>query len=221
MNNTEEFDILAIIHKLWERKFFLAFCTFIPAIIAMIVSFLIPKKYTSSVTILAPEVASGGGIIQTPFGGFSTSGLSGDIISSQALVAIIKSDEMIENVIKEFNLAEKLKFKSKRALIKFVRNEVSSTEILADEGTVTISVCYFSPEESKEILEFYLSNLENLNRKLKLTTQTPIVKILSPPFLPERKSFPKTKFNMAIAGLGGLICGLLFLYFRERTANIT
>jgi len=214
--NNEELDLLEIIHKLRKKKFFLMSCALIPAIIAMIVSFLIPKKYISSTTFLAPEVATGGNIIQTPFGGFSTSGFGEDVISSQALMALLKSDEMIEDVIKQFNLAEKLNIKKKRALIDFIKKEMTSIELLSNEGVIEISVETHSPEMSKAIVEFYLSNLEKLNTKFKLTTQNPLVKIISPPYLPEKKSFPKTKINMAMAFLAGLTLGLLYIYFKEK-----
>jgi tyrosine-protein kinase Etk/Wzc len=218
--NNEELDLIEISHKLWSKKFFLMFCVLIPAIIALIISLFIPKRYTASATVLAPEVAAGGGVIQTPFGGFSTSGLGKSTISSQAVIAILKSDRMLEDVIDNFNLIEVLRLEKKRAAVEFLRDEMSSIELLADEGTINISVWSHSPEMSKEIVEFYLTNLEELNQNFKLTMIYPIVTVLSPPFVPEKKSFPKIKINMAIAGLGGLICGLLFIYFKEKTAKI-
>jgi tyrosine-protein kinase Etk/Wzc len=213
--NNEELDLMEIFHKLWNKKFFLMFCTLIPAIIALIISLLIPKRYTAIATVLAPEVAAGGGVIQTPFGGFSTSGgLTG--ISSQALIALLKSDRMLEDVVDNFNLIKVLRVEKKRDAIEFLRDKMSLIEFLADEGTINISVWSYSPDMSKEIVEFYLKNLEKLNQTLKLTANYPLVKIISPPFIPEEKSFPKTKINMAIAGLSGLIVGLLYLYFKEK-----
>ncbi len=220
MANNGELDLIEICHKLWSKKFFLMFCVLIPAVIALIVSLFIPKRYTASASVLAPEVAAGGGVIQTPFGGFSTSGLTKTTISSQALIALLKSDKMLEDVVDNFNLMKALRVKKRRDAIKFLRDEMSSIELLADEGTIKIHVWSYSPEMSKEMVEFYIENLEKLNRTLKLTTIQPIVKVLSPPFIPEEKSFPKIKINMAIAGLSGLIFGLLFLYFKEKTVNI-
>jgi len=220
LQNKDELDIIEIFHKLWNKKFFLMFCTIMPAIIAMVISFLIPKRYTSETTFLAPEVAAGGGIIQTPFGGFSTSGLGQSSITSQAVMALLKSDIMIKELIEQFNIMEYYDFEKERDAIEFVNEKMTYIEFLADEGVIKLSVETYSPEISKTMLEFYINNLKNLNEKFKLTTASPIVKIISPPFVPEKKSFPKTKINMAIAGLGGLICGLLFIYFKERTANI-
>jgi len=214
--NNEELDLIEIFHKLWSKKFFLTFCTFIPAIIALIISLLIPKRYTAIATVLAPEVAVGGGVIQTPFGGFSTSGLGENTISSQALIALLKSDKMLEDVVDHFNLVKVLKLEEKREAIEFLRDEMSLIEFLANEGTINISVWSYSPEISKKIVEFYLANLEKLNRTFKLTTNSPIVKVLSPPYISEEKSFPNTKKNTAIAGLLGLACGLTYIYFKER-----
>jgi uncharacterized protein involved in exopolysaccharide biosynthesis len=214
--NNEELDLLEIIHKLWKKKFFLMVCVLIPAIIAMVVSFLLPKKYTSSATILAPEVAGGGGIIQTPFGGISTSGLGKKTISSQAVIALLKSDEMILSIINHFHLKEKLGIKKERATIKYVSQKMTSIELLAETGVIKISVETNSKELSKAILDFYLSNLEVLNDKYKLTSDYPVVKVISPPYIPERKSFPKPKMNMEIAGFLGLILGLSYIYLKEK-----
>ncbi len=215
--NNNEFDLLEIIRKLWEKKVFLLFCLFAPAIIALIVSLLLPKRYTSSATVLAPEVAAGGGIIQTPFGGFSAGNLRQNIISSQAVIALLKSDKMLGDIVDHFNLVEKLGFKKKGMAMKFIKEEMTSIELLSNEGVIRISVEAYSPDMSKSIVEFYLSNLETLNTIFELTTQSPVVKVISPSYLPEKKSFPKTKMNMGIAGLLGLALGLLYIYFKERT----
>ena len=214
--NENEFDLLEIIRNLWRRKVLFILCFFVPAIIAMIVSFLLPKRYMSSATILAPEVAAGGGIIQTPFGGFSTSSLGQNIISSQALIALLKSDEMLEDMVEHFNLAEKLGFEKKREAMKFVKGEMTSIEFLSNEGVINISVEANSREMSKSMVEFYISNLETLNTTFELSSQFPIVRVISPPYIPEKKSFPKTKMNMGVAGFLGLVLGLFYVYFRER-----
>ncbi len=220
MHNNDELDLMEIVHKLWEKKFFLFFCFFIPAIVALIVSLLIPKRYTSETTFLAPEVAAGGGIIQTPFGGLSSSGLGQSAITSQAVIALLKSDIMIKALIEQFNIMEYYGFEKERAAIEFVKEKMTHIVFLADEGIIKLTVETYSPENSKNILDFYINNLKKLNEKFKLTTESPILKIISPPYIPKEKSFPKTKINMAIAGLGGLICGFLFIYFKEKTTNI-
>lgn len=221
MVNNEELDLIEIFRKLWRKKVFLMFCTLIPAIIALIVSLFVPKRYTATATVLAPEVAAGGGVIQTPFGGFSTIGLGKSTISSQALIALLKSDRMLEDIVDKFNLVEVLRVEKKRDAMEFLEDKMSLIEFLADEGTINISIWSYSPEMSKQIVDFYLENLEKLNRKFELTTTYPIVKVLSPPFVPKEKSFPRIKINMAIAGLSGLIFGILFLYFKEKTVSIT
>lgn len=214
--NEDEFDLLEVIRNLWNRKVFLLLCFLMPAIIAMIVSLLLPKRYMSSATILAPEVAAGGGIIQTPFGGFSTSNLGQNIISSQAVIALLKSDNMLKEVVEHFNIVKGLGFKNKREAMEFIRNEMSFIEFISEEGVIKISVWAYSPSRSKEMVGFYLSTLEKLNETLELTSQSPLVKIISPPYIPERKSFPKTKMNMSIAGFSGLLIGLLYIYFKEK-----
>jgi LPS O-antigen subunit length determinant protein (WzzB/FepE family) len=217
--DNEQLDLIEIFHKLWNNKFSIMFYTIIPALIAMIVSLLIPKRYTSETAFLAPEVAAGGGIIQTPFGGFSSSGLGQGSLTSQAVIALLQSDVTIKEFIEQFNIMDYYGFKIERDAIEFVKEKMTSIEFVADEGIIKLSVETYSPEISKTMVEFYINNLKKLNEEFKLTTESPILKIISPPYLPEKKSFPKTKTNIAIAGLGGLICGLLFIYLKEQTIN--
>ncbi len=215
--NDNKFDILEIFRKLWGKKFFLMFYFFVPTIIALIVSLLIPKRYTSSATILAPEVAAGGGIIQTPFGGFSTSNLGQNALSSQAVIALLESDEMLEDIVEHFHLVEKLDLKRENIAMEFVKEEMTSIEFFSNEGIIRISVETFSPEVSKSIVEFYLSNLATLSVKFNLVSQSPIVRVISKPRLPDKKSSPKIKWNMGLAGIFGLFLGLIFIYFKART----
>lgn len=216
MVDNEELNLTEIFNDLWRKKFFLGFCFFIPAIVALIVSFLIPKRYTSETTFLAPEVAAGGGIIQTPFGGFSTSGLGQSSITSQAVMALLKSDIMIKELIEQFNIMEYYDFEKERDAIEFVKEEMTYIEFIADEGIIKLSVEAYSPEISKVMLEFYINNLKLLNQEFKLTTEIPIVKIISPPYIPQEYSFPNTKLNVIIAGFLGLMTGLLFIYFKSK-----
>jgi len=214
--DNEELNLIEIFNDLWRKKFFLGFCFFIPAIVALIVSFLIPKRYTSETTFLAPEVAAGGGIIQTPFGGFSSSGLGQSSITSQAVIALLKSDIMIKELIEQFNIMEHYDFEKERDAIEFVKEKMTYIEFIADEGIIKLSVETYSPEVSKAMLEFYINNLKLLNQEFKLTTETPIVKIISPPYIPQEDSFPNTKLNVIIAGFLGLMTGLLFIYFKSK-----
>jgi len=214
--NNEEYNIFAIVHDLWEKKFFLGFCAFIPAIIALIVSLLIPERYTSETTFLAPEVAAGGGIIQTPFGGFSNSGMSQGAITSQAVIALLQSDIMLKELIEHFNLMKLYRFKEERSAIEFVKEEMTHIEFISDKGIIKILVESPSPEKSKAILEFYINNLKRLNEEFKLTTEIPILKIISPPYIPEEDSFPNTKLNVITAGFLGLMIGLLYTYLKSK-----
>jgi uncharacterized protein involved in exopolysaccharide biosynthesis len=219
--NESTYDIIEILRTLRKRKIFLIVCFFVPGIIALILSFLIPKRYTSETTILAPEVAAGGGIIQTPFGGFSSSGLGQNVLTSQAVIALLRSDKMLADVVEEFKLAKVLRFKTKRDAMIYLKDKMTSVEFLTDEGVIKIEVEAFSPEMSKNMIEFYLANLEKLNTELKLSVESPIVKVISPAYFPIKKSFPKTKTNIAIAGLLGLIIGLLYIYLKEKISKTT
>lgn len=53
-NSSQEIDLIELLQKLWEKRYFLLKCGGIAAIIGFIIAFSIPKEYETKAK-LAPE----------------------------------------------------------------------------------------------------------------------------------------------------------------------
>jgi len=212
----DSIDILNLLKVIRKRLFFLVSSFIIPAVVAMVISFLLPPAYTSSLTIFAPEVAAGGSISTGLLTAFTTFRPKGAEISTQAVIGMLKSQRMIYRVIQNFDLIKLYKFRDIESAADYVRKKMISVEFNEGEGVITISVTTRWRTLSKDIAYFYVQNLNEINEELKLTSMKDIAKILDFPTIPLKKSKPKVKLNMAIAGLVGLFFGSVFIYVQEK-----
>ncbi|HDI83167.1 MAG TPA: hypothetical protein ENF18_05195 [candidate division WOR-3 bacterium] len=212
-------DLLDILKTL-RRNFWLLFFSFFgPAMIAMGVSLLLPKAYTSYVRVLAPEVEAGGTISSSPFSAISGLKLGKTQISTQAIMALLKSDRMFYSIARHFNLKEKLHKKQVGEAVKYLRKKMVSIDLDEDNGIIEIAVTTYWPELSRDMALYFVENLNKINEEMKLCVKKDVVKILDYPGVPRRKSRPKIKLNMAMAGFIGLILGVFYIYIKEKTAN--
>lgn len=213
---SEQFDILLFIKYLWRKKMFIFLVAFIPAIITFIVCLFLPKKYQSGAVILTPEVSAGGGIIQTPFGGFTATGLGKSVIGSQAILAMLRSDLLAEGFVDQFKIEKTYRIKKRRLAVELVKKKLLRVDINEKEGVFNINTLGRSPEEAKEMVEFIIFYLNKINQEVRVTHENPLVKVVSPPYLPIKKTYPNTRKNVMMAGLSGLLIGLGYLYFTEK-----
>jgi capsular polysaccharide biosynthesis protein len=218
-NMEDKTDFIKILKHLKSNWLFLCLSFLGPALLAMVISLLIPKSYTSSVTMLAPEVSAGGSISSNPFGLLSNLGLKSKGLSTQALIATLKSDFMTSDIVDSFDIQKMYKIKKKREAMQFLNNNLTKISINNIDGTISISVTTHSPKMSFSIANYYIYNLYKINNILNLTTQQPIVRIMNPPYIPEKKTAPKVKFNMIIAGILGLLFGFTFIYIKLKLIN--
>lgn len=207
-------DILDFFRVVKKERLFLFLSFFCPTLVAMIVSLLLPKSYTSYAKILAPEVAAGGILSASPFGALGGLNLSGGAISAQALLSILHSDRMALDVIKKFKIKDLYNLKYTEDAVNYVREEMVLVELDELEGTINIEVITRNPELSRDVVVFCIENLNKIMEELKLAVEKPFFKVIDKPLIPERKSAPIVKLNMAIAGFLGLIFGFVFVYFR-------
>lgn len=212
-------DLMKIFRIMKNNLLFLFLAFLIPVLITMVISLIVPKSYTASEKILAPEVASGGSISSNPFGLLSSLGIKGKGFSTQSMIAIMKSDYMMSDIVDSFNIKEMYRIKEKRDAMEYLKKKLISISVNNVDGTISISITTRSPETSYNIARFFIYNLDNINRKLNLTTQQPISVIINPPYIPINKSGPKIKLNMAIAGFLGLLFGFTFLYIKAKFRN--
>jgi uncharacterized protein involved in exopolysaccharide biosynthesis len=210
---TEGLKLKDIIIFIKKRILKLALSFFIPVLIAFIVCLLLPKRYKAAAAILSPE-AIAGGIISTPFGVIGSPSLGEGQIPSNAIIAILRSKNMRKDFIEEFDLINRYGLKNMDAALTLLEKR-TEVYFLEAEGLVYITFESEDPLFSAKGVEFYIKNLETLNKELKLTSKNPFVEVLDAPTPPLNKSFPRTKLSMLLSGFFGLIFYLLFLWIKR------
>ena len=158
-------------------------------------TFSLPKEYLSTSTLLAPESESPGVVLNTPYGQLQNPELSNAAISSQAILALLKSRRLAKRVIEKFNLSQIFNTTNSTQLFKkYFKNLLIDYD--ADRGTIVVGFITTSPLLSKHIVEFMINQLDSLNSELKLTSRKPVVKVIDLPYVPRRKYRPHLSYNL-------------------------
>lgn len=161
-------DYIRVLVK-WRRLIILN--TFIVTVIAIVISLIIPKKYTSRASLLPPLPGTGfleaTGLSST-LAGFA--GITGMLAAtpSDLFAAILESRAVMEKVIEEYDL---MKVYKTRSMEKACAELSENTEIsVMPEQIITIAVTSRKPILARDIAESYIRNLDNINRNLVMST---------------------------------------------------
>ena len=209
----DEISLIKLMKVLLKYKKIIFIVVFGAMLATLIISFLLPKSYLSTITVIAPEVAEGGTIFGGTFG-LLASDLGGSQITSQAVQAVLNSERMQEDVIKEFDLINLYGVKSMYYAKRILKSR-TKVSIKQDEGIIEVQAIAHSPQLSADIANFFISNLYNINKELKLSSNAEIVKILDPATPPIKKYKPKKIINTLIAGVLAFIFSLSIIIYRE------
>ena len=143
---------------------------------AIIVSLIIPKKYTSVASFIPPKKQGG---MFGSISGFSSTikdlsktlgGIGNVSDESYNYLVILKSRTATEKVIKKFNLREVYDIDKERPF-EYVMDELKdNTEFqVEDEGNITVSVNDKSPKRAAEMANYYVQILNEISTKLSVT----------------------------------------------------
>jgi tyrosine-protein kinase Etk/Wzc len=144
--------------------------TFIVTVFALIISLVIPKKYTSTASLLPPlpgtDILSN---LQTSMLG-NLRGIPGltSATTSDLFASILKSNTVMDSVITECNLMKVYKTKTFKDTRKRLMGY--TTISVGVEGIVGIQATANSPILAKIILDSYIKNLDLVNKNLVMTT---------------------------------------------------
>uniref|UniRef100_A0A7V0Z704 Polysaccharide chain length determinant N-terminal domain-containing protein n=1 Tax=candidate division WOR-3 bacterium TaxID=2052148 RepID=A0A7V0Z704_UNCW3 len=152
--------------------------TIIITTIAIIISLILPCKYTATATILPPsqEQTSLFGFLNFGSGLSSnianlsrlTSGLPGLYSPSDLFAAILKSGRIKGPIIKKYNLMKEFKTKTmidaSRALDEITKIEVSP------EGMISVSVTYKNKYLATDIANSFIEELDKFNKETAMTS---------------------------------------------------
>jgi uncharacterized protein involved in exopolysaccharide biosynthesis len=162
-------------HIVCSRKSkIIAFC-FIVAALTLVVSFLMPKTYESTASLL-PQLESNTGL-GLGLGSLLTSSAAGTAAQSLGIslpgapatpldlfLAMLKSRIMADEIVKQFNLTERYEKGTVQDTRKVL--ESATSIVVTKEKVIKVTVEEKDPQLAADIANFYVSNLERLNQTL-------------------------------------------------------
>ncbi len=147
------------------------------------ISFIIPKWYKATATIMPPvEQTSGLNGLSSimnrlPVGNIGMGSILGFSEQTSRFIAMLQSRTIMESVINEFDLEKRYKKENIEETIEKLRDHVSVK--VEEEGTITVSVeagtPYFSSEKkdnearylARDMTNYFIKELDRINKKLK------------------------------------------------------
>lgn len=163
------------VRQLWGERTFLVRLSLLGSLLGILAAFLIPARYTSSVRLMPPNNQSGSALAMVAASMASTpgadmaAGFAGDLLShrssSDALMAILRSRTLSDQVIQRFDLLRVYGATRMREARDRLANSVSVSLDRKDE-TITITVTDYSPERARDIAGAYVDQLNRLVAEL-------------------------------------------------------
>lgn len=152
------------------RKRFIILNVVIITALAAGVSFILPKTYRSSATIMPPKNSNSLNVLSlssssimrqfSPLRALS-GGLSPDLYG---YVSILKSRTLAELVVNEFNLKDRYKVKLMMRAVEQLRNNTDYT--VNEETTISLSAEDEDPKMAYRMVSFFVEKLDSLQRDL-------------------------------------------------------
>jgi uncharacterized protein involved in exopolysaccharide biosynthesis len=165
-----EVDLIELLLVLSQRKKVILQVTIAVAVLAVIVSLLLPKTYTATSTILPPQQKQSA--LNSMLGQIGAiAGLSGGDLGlrnpDDVFVAMLTSRTIEDNLINRFDLQKTYRVKRYQDAEKKLKQ--NSEVIATKEGLISISVTDHDPKRAAEIANAYVQELYNVNQNLAIT----------------------------------------------------
>ena len=163
-------DLIDLLLVLAQGKKTILRITIAAAVVALVVSLLLPKMYTATTTILPPqESQSSLSSMLGQFGaltGFASRDL-GLKNPSDLFVAMLRSRSVEDGLVDGFDLRKVYGVKTYQDARK--KLEGRSNISAGDEGLITIAVADRNPQRAADLANAYVSQLHSLNENLAIT----------------------------------------------------
>jgi len=166
----DEIDLFELFQIIWNNRFFIAKIVFGITILTAIISFILPKTYTSE-SVIVPVTKSSSGSGLSAIAALAGLPVGGDQATAN-VVAVLNSNTLRERVIKDLNLLDEI-LKDKKNEFKRPYQEAGirlkdNIKINEDKknGTIKIEVDWKDPDKAQKINESIIKNLRQiLNEK--------------------------------------------------------
>ena len=168
----DEINLLDLLQVILNRKKMIFLITVCAILLSVIVSLLLPKKYTATARILPPQ-ESGSGIsgLLSQAGGM-LGGLAGSFISgkstSDLYVGILKSRTVADALIDKFDLKNLYEQKYMEDVYKNLAKRTDISVSRKDQ-IISISVEEKDPQQAAEMANTYVQMLDKINRTVNIT----------------------------------------------------
>lgn len=172
----DEVNLLDYWRVLWKRRWVIGGLCLSAVSAALVVSLLLPKIYESTATLL-PSLDSkdGGGLgaLLSAAGGAGAAQTLGinlpgtPATPTDVFVAMLKSRIMADEVIKKFDLMQRYEAKTMDDARKALEGDTKIT--VSKEKVIKIVVEAKDPKLAADIANYYVSNLDRLNRTLNVS----------------------------------------------------
>jgi uncharacterized protein involved in exopolysaccharide biosynthesis len=171
----DEIDLLDLLITLARRKRLIAGVTLGSAVLAAIISFVIPSRYTATTKILPPQQAqSSAAMLMSQLAGSDLGPLAAVASKDIGLkspngiyVSMLKSRTVEDALIAQFDLSRVYPGKKMSDLRKDL--EKSSDITSSKEGLIEVSVEDKSPQRAAALANSYVDQLRKLTQKLAVT----------------------------------------------------
>ncbi len=155
-------DYISVLIR-WRRFIFINFVVI--CVMAIGVSFVIPKWYKAKATLLPPEESPRSSAIASlltdlPLGGLV---IPGATTSADLFVAILGSRTVAEGVIEKLDLLKVYKSKNLEGAIRTLHKHSSMG--ITKEGVITIEVEEKDPQLAAKIANTYIAELDRVNKE--------------------------------------------------------
>ena len=174
VDHSGEVSLLDLLIILAARKRMILWVTVGCAILALIVSLLLPKSYTANVTLLPPQQnTSMAGALASQLGGMGgMASLAGGGLGlknpNDKYVALIKSRTVEDGVVNRYNLMQEYHAKYLSLARKYFENH-SKVDGSTKDDLIHISVEDNNPQRAAELANGYVEEFRDLSQHLAIT----------------------------------------------------
>ena len=168
----DEINLLDLFLVLLRRKWLILSIVFLAIAASVIISLLLPLKYTATARILPPKETSPGlsGLLSQSGGAFG--GLAGSLLggssSADLYVGILESRSVADRLIKEFNLKDVYKQKYMETTYKKLAAN-TNIEVSRKTQVISVSVEDRDPKRAADMANTYLDALDHINRTVNIS----------------------------------------------------
>ena len=194
MENEESIDLQTLLKITKEHKKIIASIVVIPTILAMIISFLLPKTYEATTLVMAKSSTSTS--LSAAAGAMAMLGLGGGGgTPTKAYIEMMKSSAVIDPIIEQIDWPAESK---ENLTAENFAKSVLTIENTKGTDLIEITAKSKKPEEAKFIADSVVDNFRSLMTNLNQSQQSAMVKFLKERIVVAKADLEKAEQNLEI-----------------------